>query len=66
MNLILLISETAFFGYQSPYILYFRNLTREHVPYSETKVMIFHGILVLVKIGAILLSIPFWRQTGVL
>ena len=34
--IILIMSETAFFGYQSPYILLFRNLTC--VPYSERKV----------------------------
>jgi len=62
--IILIMSETAFFGYQSPYILLFRNLTC--VPYSERKVQIFHAWLVLVKLGAILASIPFWRSIGVL
>lgn len=64
--IILVMSETAFFGYQSPYILFFRNQVNSHVPYSETKVQVFHGLLVLVKLGAIYASIPFWRTIGVL
>lgn len=64
--IILMISETAFFGYQSPYILFFQNLTQGHVPYSEVKVRIFHGLMFLAKVAAILLSIPFWQKTGVL
>jgi len=64
--IILMMSETAFFGYQSPYILFFRNLTLGHVTYSEVKVRIFHGLMVLAKLAAIFLSIPFWQKTGVL
>lgn len=64
--IILIMSETAFFGYQSPYILFFRNQVNAHVSYSEIKVQIFHGLLVLVKLGAIYASIPFWRNIGVL
>ncbi len=64
--IILIMSETAFFGYQSPYILLFRNLITDHVNYSERKVQLFHGILIFVKLGAIYASIPFWRAIGVL
>lgn len=64
--IILIMSETAFFGYQSPYILFFRSQVSGHVVYSEIKVQIFHGLLVLVKLLAIYASIPFWRQIGVL
>lgn len=64
--IILIMSETAFFGYQSPYILFFRNLVKDDVTYSEVQVQLFHGILVLVKLGAIYASIPFWRAIGVL
>jgi DASS family divalent anion:Na+ symporter len=64
--IILIMSETAFFGYQSPYILFFRNQIKTHVPYSEIKVQAFHGLLILVKLGAIYASIPFWRKIGVL
>ena len=62
----MIMSETAFFGYQSPYILFFRNQVNDHVSYSEIKVQIFHGLLILVKLGAIYASIPFWRKIGVL
>lgn len=64
--IILIMSETAFFGYQSPYILFFRNLTGTHVPYSEPRVQMFHGLLVLAKVGAIFASIPFWRYIGII
>ncbi|WP_035237979.1 SLC13 family permease [Desulfobacter vibrioformis] len=64
--IILIMSETAFFGFQSPYILFFRSQVAGHVPYSEPRVQLFHGILVLVKLGAIYASIPFWRSIGVL
>ncbi len=64
--IILIMSETAFFGYQSPYILFFRNQVADHVNYSETKVQIFHALLIVVKLGAIYASIPFWRKIGIL
>jgi DASS family divalent anion:Na+ symporter len=64
--IILIISETAFFGYQSPYILLFRNLVKDHVNYSERKVQLFHGVLIFIKVGAIYASIPFWHAIGVL
>ncbi len=64
--IILIMAETAFFGYQSPYILFFRNQVKDHIHYSEPKVQVFHCLLVLVKLGAIYASIPFWRNIGVL
>ena len=64
--IILHMCGTAFFGYQSPYILYFRNIIKNEVPYVERKVQIFQGILVFVKLGAIYISIPFWLSIGVL
>ena len=64
--IILITSETAFFGFQSPYILFFRSQVAGHLPYSETRVRFFHLLLVLVKLGAIYASIPFWRSIGVL
>jgi di/tricarboxylate transporter len=64
--IILILSETAFFAHQSPYILYFRRLTRNHLSYNEKQVMIFHGLLVIVKLAAIYASIPFWLKIGIL
>lgn len=63
---ILVIAETAFFGYQSPYIFLFRNLTSKTVPYNERQVRWFHAVLIGAKLLAIYASIPFWRQLGVL
>ncbi|GAB6041638.1 SLC13 family permease [Endothiovibrio diazotrophicus] len=64
--IILVMAETAFFGYQSPYILFFRAQTAPEVAYRERKVQLFHGVLVLAKLAAIYLSIPFWKEIGVL
>ncbi len=63
--IILIISETAFFSYQSPYIFLFRNITRE-ISWQERKVQQFHGLLFIFKLLAICISIPFWQRIGVL
>lgn len=63
--IILIIAETAFFAYQSPYIFMFRNIT-ENVSRDEHKVRQFHALLVVFKLVAIYLSIPFWKSIGVL
>ena len=63
--IILIIAETAFFAYQSPYIFLFRNITTS-VSWDERKVQIFHGLLVIFKLLAIYISIPFWQEIGVL
>ncbi len=64
--IILLMCGTAFFGYQSPYILYFRHLLNNEVPYIDRKFQVFQLILVLVKLAAIYISIPFWVHIGIL
>ncbi len=62
---ILIFAETAFFAYQSPYIFLFREITNK-VTREERKVQVFHGLLVLFKLLAIYISIPFWIKIGVL
>jgi DASS family divalent anion:Na+ symporter len=62
--IILVIAETAFFPYQSPYIFLFDKINR--VEYRLRDVQLFHGILIIFKLIAIYLSIPFWRYIGVL
>ena len=63
--IILIIAETAFFAYQSPYIFMFRNITKS-VSRDEHKIRLFHALLVVFKIAAIYISIPFWKSIGVL
>ncbi|MCG6861886.1 MAG: hypothetical protein LJE70_11490, partial [Chromatiaceae bacterium] len=63
--IILIVAETAFFGYQSPYIFLFRRITEQVGP-DERKVQLFHGLLVVFKLLAIYLSIPFWQRIGVI
>ncbi|MCP3689170.1 MAG: TRAP transporter large permease subunit [Gammaproteobacteria bacterium] len=62
---ILIFAETAFFAYQSPYIFLFREITNK-VTREERKVRVFHGMLVLCKLLAVYISIPFWSKIGVL
>lgn len=64
--IILIMAETAFFGYQSPYILAFRRMVEGTISYQERQVQIFHLLLIPVKLLAIYASIPFWQQIGVL
>jgi len=64
--IILIMCGTAFFGYQSPYILYFRSLLKGEVPFVDLKYQIFQILLVFVKLAAIYASIPFWTKIGVL
>ena len=64
--LILLLAETALFPYQSPYILYFRTITRRSVQPDERRLTGFHALLFAAKLLAVYLSIPFWKHIGVL
>lgn len=64
--IILIMCGTAFFSYQSPYIMHFQSLLKGDVPYVDLKYQLFQLILVGVKIVAILASIPFWIKIGVL
>jgi len=64
--IILIMCGTAFWGYQSPYILYFRSLLKGDVPFVDLKYQIFQIVLVFVKLAAIYASIPFWIEIGVL
>ena len=63
--IVLVIAETSFFPYQAPYIFLF-NKTTERVHHKERQVQVFHALLVLFKLAAIYLSIPFWREIGIL
>ena len=63
--IILIIAETTFFPYQSPYIFLFNRIT-DKVQHRERDVQIFHGVLIVFKLAAIYISIPFWQRIGVL
>ncbi len=63
---ILTLCGTAFFGYQSPYILYFQSLLKGEVPYNDLKFQIFQVLVVVLKLIAIYASIPFWTSLGIL
>jgi TRAP-type C4-dicarboxylate transport system permease large subunit len=63
--IMLIIAETAFFAYQSPYIYFLRSLTQT-ISYSEARVQAFHALLIPCKLAAIYLSVPFWHHLGLL
>ncbi len=63
--IILIIAETAFFPYQSPYIFLFNRITHK-IHYRKRQIQTFHGVLIIFKLIAIYLSIPFWQRIGVL
>lgn len=63
--IILVIAETSFFAYQAPYIFLFRTITQS-VQRDEWRVSLFHALLLLFKVVAIIISIPFWREIGVI
>jgi len=64
--IILLMSETSFFNYQSPHILYFRREGKGDLEFNEWSITFFKVLLVIVKLIAIYASIPFWLSIGVL
>lgn len=64
--IILLMAETSFFNYQSPHIAYFSRVGKGDMELNERSITIFKALLVLVKLIAIYVSIPFWLSIGVL
>jgi FimV-like protein len=64
--IILLIAETAFFAYQSPYMLFYNNIIGNDITFNERQVQIFRGLLVFAKLAAIYISLTFWASLGIL
>ncbi|SDU58451.1 SLC13 family permease [Desulfobacula phenolica] len=64
--IILIISETSLFNYQSPHIGLYKDKSGDKPEFSEQKISLFRGMLLVVKLLAIYASIPFWIGTGIL
>jgi len=64
--IILIISETSFFNYQSPHIALFRNKSDTSLDFNENSVSLFRAILLILKVITIYASIPFWKSMGIL
>jgi len=64
--IILIFAETAFFPHQSPYISVYQRMVDSHIDHQEWRVQLFHFLLIMVKLAAIYLSMPFWLSIGVL
>ncbi|CEK12161.1 SLC13 family permease [Legionella hackeliae] len=63
---ILMATEAWIFPYQSSYYLCFEEWILETQAYDLRKILSLNAWFSLVRLGAILLSIPFWRRVGVL
>ncbi len=64
--IILVISDGWMMGYQSTYYLLFRNLTAKSNFYSPPKLLLFFFLINFARVGAVLISIPFWKELGIL
>lgn len=63
---ILMMSETSLFPYQSPHIALFRDAAQADAGYRDRDFFVFHFMLIAAKLIAIYASIPFWQRIGVL
>ncbi len=64
--IILVISDGWMMGYQSTYYLLFRNLTARNNFYSPPRFLLFFFLINFARVGAVLISIPFWKELGIL
>ncbi len=64
--IILMATEAWIFPYQSSYYLYFEEWVQENNHYDLRKTLSLNAWFSLIRLLAILLSIPFWRRIGVL
>jgi len=64
--IILIMAETSLFGYQSPHILLFRSLVKADLECGGREFFVFHALLVIAKLIAIYVAIPFWSRIGIL
>jgi len=63
---ILMATEAWVFPYQSSYYLCFEEIARESCAYDLRKTLSINACFSVLRLLAILLSIPFWRRIGVL
>lgn len=63
---ILMATEAWVFPYQSSYFLCFEEWTKETRAYDLRKTLTLNAWFAVLRLVAILLSIPFWRRVGVL
>ena len=62
---VLVLGEMWFLPYQCSYYLQFRELGRRS-GYSEPALLRFNAVLNVCRVGALYLSLPWWRQMGLL
>ncbi len=63
---ILIACEIWFFPYQSTFYRNFEDFFEGDIPYERHKFLIYNLLVVTARILAIYLSIPYWRQIGLL
>ena len=64
--IILLLSESFFYPYQASYYSLFVSITGEKSKSEHPRVILSNVIIYLIKILAIYISLPFWRNLGLL
>ncbi len=64
--IILVISDGWMMGYQSTYYLLFKNLTAKNNFYNPSRLLLFFFLINFARVGAVLISIPFWKELGIL
>jgi DASS family divalent anion:Na+ symporter len=63
---ILMATEAWIFPYQASYYLYFEEWVQENKHYNLRSTLAMNAWFSLLRLLAILLSIPFWRRIGIL
>lgn len=64
--LILFFSESFLFPYQASYYLLFTSSTQLATPASDSRVVWVNLSIFLAKLASVYVSMPFWRQLGIL
>lgn len=64
--IILMATEAWVFPYQSSYFLYFEEWVQENNHYDLRSILSLNAWFSLLRLLAILMSIPFWRKIGIL
>ena len=62
--LILIFGESFYFPFQSPEYCNLREFLYKLTPYKERPVLMINLFMNLVKLGAVYLSLPYWRHLG--
>ncbi len=63
---VLLLGESWFLPYQCSYYLQFQAINRQEPLYRENVFLVYNGAMNFARLGAVFVSIPFWKAFGLL